>query len=185
MSPQTATLIYLCLTLARRPVRNVYLLINYGDFVDGSTSTTASPYVQLLSITNPASAHADFLRVRDNQTSGTTAPAPATDHAAIAAAASPSSSTAPKGVKNAFMKEKIPIIIVLSVGVGLVLLGVLVLLCSRNRLSRRGRDSLASTYRSYQQIGAPAPAGNMHSVRGYYQYGAQQQAHPNASWGRR
>ena len=130
----------------------MYLLINYGDFVDGSTNTTANPYVQLLSTTDPASAHADFLRVRQNQTS-----APASDH---------TSSTAPKGVKNAFLKEKIPIIIVLSVG--LVLLGVLVLLCSHNRLSRRGRDNFASTYRSYQHIGVPAPAGDdMHSVRGY------------------
>jgi hypothetical protein len=163
----------------------VYLLINYGDFLDGSTNKTANPYVQLLSTTNPASAHADFLRVRTTTTTTGGASEPV-DHAAIAEADSPSSTTAPKGVKNAFMKEKIPIIIVLSVGVGLVLLGVFVLLCSRNRLSRRGRDSLASTYRSYQHIGAPAPSGgDMHSVRGYYQYGTPQQAYPNASWGRR
>ncbi|KAI0044156.1 acid protease [Auriscalpium vulgare] len=43
-------------------LRNVYLLINYGDFVDGST-TRASPFVQLLSTTNDTS-HADFVGVR-------------------------------------------------------------------------------------------------------------------------
>lgn len=44
-------------------VRNVYLLINYGDFVDGAQTKT-SPYVQLLSTTDPASAHLDFINVR-------------------------------------------------------------------------------------------------------------------------
>ncbi len=48
------------------PVRNVYLLINFGDFVDGSVNITADPYVQLLSTTAPAAAHADFVNVRLN-----------------------------------------------------------------------------------------------------------------------
>lgn len=175
-------------------LRNVYLLVDYGDFVDGNTNTTAAPYVQLLSTTDPASAHADFISVRLNQTTGgattPTSSAPA-DHAAIDidaadASSTPSStpSSAPKGVKGAFLEEKIPIIIVSSVGVVLVILGVLVLLCSRKRLSKRGRDSLASTYRSYQHIGAPAPAGDMRPVSGYG-YAPPPHAPPNASWGRR
>src|SRR6266849_10150600 len=49
-----------------RQVRNVYLLVDYGDFVDGSVNTTADPYVQLLSITDPTAAHADFVNVRLN-----------------------------------------------------------------------------------------------------------------------
>ncbi|KAI0045590.1 acid protease, partial [Auriscalpium vulgare] len=45
-------------------LRNVYLLVNFGDFVDGSTSR-ADPYVQLLSTTNDtAAAHSDFVNVR-------------------------------------------------------------------------------------------------------------------------
>ena len=44
-------------------VRNVYLLINYGDFVDGTTNK-APPYAQLLSLTDPAAAHSDFVEVR-------------------------------------------------------------------------------------------------------------------------
>jgi hypothetical protein len=45
-------------------VRNAYLLVNYGDFVDGGKST-AAPYIQLLSITNDtAAAHQDFVKVR-------------------------------------------------------------------------------------------------------------------------
>ena len=158
-------------------VRNVYLLINYGDFVDGNPSNTAAPYVQLLSTTDPASAHADFLSVRLNQTS---------EHAAIDAADASSMPAPAKDVKGAFMKEKIPIIIVSSVGVGLVLLGVGVLMYTRSRLSKRGRDSLASTYSSYQHIGAPAAAGNMRPVSGYgYAPPQQPYAHPNpnAPWG--
>ncbi|KAI9508863.1 acid protease [Russula earlei] len=44
-------------------LRNVYLLVNYGDFVDG-TATKAPPYVQLLSVTDPAAAHVDFVNTR-------------------------------------------------------------------------------------------------------------------------
>jgi hypothetical protein len=32
-------------------LRNVYVLNNYGDFVDGATESTADPYMQLLSTT--------------------------------------------------------------------------------------------------------------------------------------
>ena len=126
------------------------MLINYGDFVEGNTSNTAAPYVQLLSTTDPASAHADFLSVRPNH------------------------------YKGAFSKKKITIIIVSSVAVGLVLLGVGVFMCTRNRRSKRERGGLASTYRPYQHIGAPAPAGDMRPVSGY-DYAPQQQpyAHPN------
>jgi hypothetical protein len=38
----------------------VYVLLDYGDFIDGSTSNTAAPYVQLLATTDAAAAHADF-----------------------------------------------------------------------------------------------------------------------------
>ncbi|KAH9984887.1 aspartic peptidase domain-containing protein, partial [Russula vinacea] len=44
-------------------LRNAYLLINFGDFVD-RTLRRGNPYVQLLSVTDPAAAHADFVNVR-------------------------------------------------------------------------------------------------------------------------
>jgi hypothetical protein len=46
-------------------VRNVYLLINYGDFVDG-TANKAPPFAQLLSLTDAAAAHSDFVQDRLN-----------------------------------------------------------------------------------------------------------------------
>lgn len=180
-------------TLNLGAVRNAYLLINFGDFVDGSVDTTADPYVQLLSITDPASAHADFVSVRLNHTSAPPSPSPSPpptspppNHAAVDAAAKPSSSSsAMSNVKSAFLKEKIPIIIVSAVGVGLMVIGILVLCCTRNRLTSR---SLASTYRSYQQLGAPAPAGEMRPVGGYHHRPPpppQPHHHANAAWGRR
>ena len=45
-------------------VRNTYTLIDSGDFVDGSNSSVADPYIQLLPTTDRASAHADFVNVR-------------------------------------------------------------------------------------------------------------------------
>ena len=47
----------------------MYLLLNYGDFTDGSGSSTASPYAQILSTTNSADAHADFVATRLNAAS--------------------------------------------------------------------------------------------------------------------
>jgi hypothetical protein len=50
-------------------LRNAYLLVDYGDFVNGTTTTT-NPYMQLLSTTNDsAAAHEDFVKVRLNSTS--------------------------------------------------------------------------------------------------------------------
>lgn len=42
----------------------MYLLLDYGDFIDGSVNNTANPYVQILSTTDPAEAHADFVATR-------------------------------------------------------------------------------------------------------------------------
>ena len=52
-------------------VSNVYALLDYGDFTDDSASNTSSPYVQLLSTTDPAEAHADFVATRLNGTDTT------------------------------------------------------------------------------------------------------------------
>ncbi|KAJ7673543.1 aspartic peptidase domain-containing protein [Mycena rosella] len=46
-------------------LRNVYTLINFGDFVADSTGK-ADPYIQFLSTTDSADAHADFVKTRLN-----------------------------------------------------------------------------------------------------------------------
>lgn len=45
-------------------LRNTYTLIDFGDFVDGSNSSVANPYIQLLSTTDPTSSHTDFVNDR-------------------------------------------------------------------------------------------------------------------------
>lgn len=46
-------------------MRNAYLLVNFGDFVDGSTNATADPYIQLLPLNNdPRVLHGDFIEAR-------------------------------------------------------------------------------------------------------------------------
>ena len=45
---------------------NVYLLLDYGNFTDDGASNSSSPYVQLLSTTDPAEAHSDFVATRLN-----------------------------------------------------------------------------------------------------------------------
>ena len=46
-------------------VRNAYMLVNFGDFIDGKTNKVADPYIQLFPITDDlAEAHSDFVKVR-------------------------------------------------------------------------------------------------------------------------
>ena len=46
-------------------VRNAYMLVNFGDFVQGKTDKVANPYVQLLPTTDDITeAHNDFVQVR-------------------------------------------------------------------------------------------------------------------------
>jgi len=128
-------------------------------------NTTADPYVQLLSTTDPAAAHADFVNVRVNHTATSTAyptQTPSFDKALK------NSNTGSSSSGHAPLRGKIPIIIVSSIGGGLVLLGIIVVCCTRDRLPKRGRYSLANTYRSYQRLGAPAPLAEISGVRGYH-----------------
>ena len=43
---------------------NVYLLIDFGDFVDGQDSKIADPYIQLSPVTNMTDTHHNFVTVR-------------------------------------------------------------------------------------------------------------------------
>ncbi|KAF8256386.1 hypothetical protein EI94DRAFT_1872811 [Lactarius quietus] len=47
---------------------NVYMLIDYGNFVDALMTATGNPYIQLLSMMDPAQAHVDFIAVHLNGT---------------------------------------------------------------------------------------------------------------------
>ncbi|KAH9984885.1 aspartic peptidase domain-containing protein [Russula vinacea] len=142
-------------------LRNAYLLVNYGVYRD-------DPYIQLLSVTDPTAAHADFVNVRLN---GTEKPAPTQVNDALHNEPRPTvdlSQPTSSHANGSFMKEKIPIIIVLSIGGALILIGLIVAYCLRDRFAKRRRGGLANTDQSYQRLSVPAPAGDMHQVEGYH-----------------
>jgi len=123
---------------------NMYVLLDYGDFIDGSTSNTANPYVQFISTTNPATAHAEFVAARlgGKDTTGS-------QHVSGSNGSGSSSS-------QFFQKYKIPIIAAASVA-------AIALISLAARLATRRRKP------TYRAIFEPAPAGamQMQYVSGY------------------
>ncbi|EPS97738.1 hypothetical protein FOMPIDRAFT_158263 [Fomitopsis schrenkii] len=122
-------------------LRNAYLLVDLGDYVHGSPSSTADPYMQLLSLTNPAEAHKDFVDIRlggvDNTSAFHLLPAMNTSNWAT----SPNESTDQK------IKPYVPYIIAGSVAV-FILLIVAASACCGSRKRRR-----------YRRLHEPAPVG--------------------------
>ena len=47
-------------------MRNSYTLIDYGNFVKGSSNDRGSPFVQMMPLTDMNEAHSDFVKVRLN-----------------------------------------------------------------------------------------------------------------------
>lgn len=114
-------------------VRNAYLLVNFGDFVDGNTSAVGPGYTQLLSLTNPATAHAEFVKVRQSGT------LPSTSGSA--------SSASSVGHKVASGAKKVAIIAAVAGAVALLLLLGCCCWCFKRR-SSGGR---------YRQLNEPVP----------------------------
>ncbi|KAI8993025.1 acid protease [Trametes punicea] len=121
-------------------LRNAYMLINFGDFVDGALAKVGDPYVQLLSLTDPAVAHSDFVQLRmggvDRSSELKLLPAlPETDD-------DDDSSSSTGGIK-----KFLPYIIAGSVAGGLILIAIaLYVLFGRSR-------------KRYRRLHDPAPAG--------------------------
>jgi hypothetical protein len=140
----------------RPTVRNAYLLINYGDFRDGTTDKDA-PFVQALATTDPVSAHTDFVRARlagvDSTGLQTLLNAPAT-------VPTPTPDTNDE-TKSWFARHWVVIAIAgASTAAGLLALA-LVACC----LQRRHRAK-APAYRTLAAP-APMPAADMAHVQGY------------------
>jgi hypothetical protein len=151
-------------------VRNVYLLINYGDYVDGAT-TKASPYVQLLSTTNPASAHLDFINVRLNGTD--------TTGSQVFVAAPSSSANDLDGVHKSSDHAKKTATIVGAVTGTVFLVAVCAIMFFMYRRRQRKRLVPATDFSTanagsvfydtaYRPLLLPAPPGELHPVLGYH-----------------
>ena len=127
-------------------VSNVYLLLDYGDFTDNTADSKSAPYVQLLSTTNPAEAHADFVATRLNGKDSTNSTS--THHS--------TSTSSGSGSNGFFQKYRIPIFAAAAVA-GISALTGAVLLVKRRRRP------------VYRPLYDPAPVGDMplHHVAGY------------------
>ncbi|KAI0301931.1 aspartic peptidase domain-containing protein [Multifurca ochricompacta] len=145
------------LILGMAVLTNVYLLLNYGDFIDGSINNTANPFVQLLSTTDPAAAHADFVATRLSGKDTTNSQNNSNS----------SSSDNGNKAKGLFEKYKIPILAGAAV-VGAAILAALLGLAFRRRKP------------VYRPLVDPAPAGDMQMqyVVGYGHNAGAQYADP-------
>ena len=131
-------------------VSNMYVLLNYGDFIDGSPSNTADPYVQFISTTDPTTAHAEFVASRLNGTDST-----GSQHVSSSSNGSgPGSSS--RSSQNFFKKYRTPIIAAASVA-AIALISLVAWLATRRRKP------------TYRPLFEPAPAGDvqMQYVAGY------------------
>ncbi|EMD37877.1 hypothetical protein CERSUDRAFT_114514 [Gelatoporia subvermispora B] len=123
-------------------LRNAYLLVNFGDFVDGSSSNTAAPYIQMLPVTSPSAAHDDFVQERlDGNDSGQNFQLLPANPDGDGDDDSDSKSFSQK------IKPYLPYIIAGSIVVGLLLVGSIIWCCVRSRRQR------------YRPLHDPAPIG--------------------------
>lgn len=133
-------------------LRNAYLLVNFGDFVDGNTSAKADGYTQLLPTTNAATAHAEFVKVRGSGSLPSTA-------------ASGEVSASSVGHKIGTAAKRIAIIA--GIVGGVLLLAVLGFCCWCCKRRSGGR---------YRQLNEPAPmaAVDVHAPATYVPYNETQ-----------
>ncbi|EMD40138.1 hypothetical protein CERSUDRAFT_112356 [Gelatoporia subvermispora B] len=126
-------------------LRNVYLYINFGDFVDDSPSGRAPPYIQLLSTsTNASQLHLDFISLRGLK------------------AWDPSSGSS----LSRWVHSHFALVIGLSVAAGLILIGAILLFIAHSKKRRMAPTpaGFMSFSTSYKKLDEPAPgeAYDMH-----------------------
>jgi len=128
----------------------MYAFLNYGDFIDGSPSNTADPYIQFLSTTDAAKAHTEFVAQRLNGKD-------TTGHQS-----KPNNSSVGSKTKSFFQKYKVPILGAAAVVGAAAIAGIVWSVVRRRKPA-------------YRPLYEPAPVGlAMPTVSGYgYNAGAQ------------
>jgi len=161
-------------------LRNAYALLNYGNFIEGGDAS-ASPYVQLLSTTNPTQAHSDFVNERLGGVDTT-----GESQYSLLPASQGQHSPVPLDERVTHVEQKVirymPEIVTICVAVVLALLGYGTWVFIRRRRARRAahaksemRVSVGPGYNALEDPEPPIYLKNMESggYRGSYsnQYG--------------
>ncbi|PSR78177.1 hypothetical protein PHLCEN_2v7509 [Hermanssonia centrifuga] len=137
-------------------LRNAYLYINFGDFVEGKTNQRANPYIQLLSTSNNTSenstsvSQSEFLKVRGNIQTWY-----------------PSSS---RNIKYRIART-LALWICLAVGLGGLVIAAIIFFYLRSRRVRRTPVRSLNLQSSYQPLRGPAPPSFDVYGQGYAQAG--------------
>jgi len=155
-------------------LRNTYTLLNFGHFVEGG-SNSSSPYVQLLSTTDPTQAHQDFVKARLNGVDST-----GDSQYALLPAGQGQKSPIPFGERVTHTEQKVirylPLIVVVSAGAVLLLLGYGVWVYVRRRRARRTAQRASnnirmSTGKGYNSLQDPHPPIYMQNMPSSGSYG--------------
>lgn len=150
-------------------MRNAYLVVNFGDFLDGNTTTKAPGYTQLLSTTNASQAHADFVKIRLSGSLPST-------HASGSAA-----SSGKGGVSSTFKR----IAIVAGIVGGIVLLLTVGFCCWCFRKRRGGASKgFAGSYRPLDEP-APGAAVDVHAQEKFTPYQPHGEGQYETAWDHR
>ncbi|SRR6266436_2567510 len=142
----------------QRVVRNFYTLFDYGNFVSDSSNDRGDPYIQLLSLTDPTTALADFVKVRMNGTD-TTGSSSNTLLPASQQAHSPVSGTEKKQHLEGAIARNWPYIFVGCLAFVLAVMGCCLYACC---CRKRRKGVRAFTRNPYQAIQEPLPPPSMH-----------------------
>lgn len=132
-------------------LRNAYILINFGDFVQGQTNKVADPYVQLLPLTDISEAHADFVTVRLNGFD-TTGGQTLLNNVTPSGPPDPVDTSSQDNKFTTWAKKNKWILIGVGIGVG-VLLIIAIVACVIRSNRRKTR---------YRPLHEPAPYGDSH-----------------------
>lgn len=134
-------------------MRSAYALLDYGNFVDDTSNDRGDPYVQLLSVTNTSSAHADFVNTRLNGTDTT-----GSASAALLPASQESHSPLSPGEKKQHIEGAIernwPYIFVGCLVFVVLVVGCAVYACCCRRRRKRAHPFNKNPYQAIQD---PAP----------------------------
>ncbi|KAG2151454.1 aspartic peptidase domain-containing protein [Suillus clintonianus] len=143
-------------------LRNAYLLIDFGSFVDEAPPGTNAPFIQLLPITNASAASVDFAQVRLGNDSSVDD---------LTSLASHSSSTSTKSTTTttttSSSSSKLPlwvIGVIFGVVISLFILGICVYYCCCRRRSQRVSAPTQAAWvpygpQSYRPLHDPSPQG--------------------------